>query len=203
MTTLLMTGFEPFGGEAVNPSWEAVRLVRSDVANARIERLLVPTTYERSVETVTEAIVRLHPATVLMVGQAGGRAELSVERVAVNRDDAQAPDNAGVVREDLPIVVQGPTAYFASLPLHEIVTCLRAAGLPAAISNTAGLFVCNHLFYGVLHYIATQHLDIRAGFIHVPFLPAQVTERPGTPSMSLEDIVAGLEAAVDVLTGQT
>ncbi|MCE5192592.1 MAG: pyroglutamyl-peptidase I [Candidatus Cryosericum sp.] len=203
MMTLLITGFEPFGGEEVNPSWEAVQRVRSGAMNARIERLLVPTTYEGSIETVTEAVVRLHPAVVLMVGQAGGRAELSVERLAVNRDDALAPDNASVVHEDLPIVDEGPVAYFASLPVREIVTRLHAEGLPAAVSNTAGLFVCNHLFYGVLHYIATHCVAIRAGFIHVPFLPKQVTERPGTPSMSLEDIVAGLQIAVDVLAGQT
>jgi len=169
MMTLLITGFEPFGGEEVNPSWEAVQQVRSGAMDARIERLLVPTTYEGSIETVTEAVVRLHAAAVLMVGQAGGRAELSVERLAVNRDDALAPDNASVVHEDLPIAAQGPVAYFASLPVREIVARLHAEGLPAAISNTAGLFVCNHLFYGVLHYIATHRLPIRAGFIHVPF----------------------------------
>ncbi|MGB9666383.1 MAG: pyroglutamyl-peptidase I [Candidatus Cryosericum sp.] len=200
MMTLLVTGFEPFGGEAVNPSWEAVQRLRAG-AGVQIERLQVPTTYEGSVKTVTEAMDQFHPGVVLMVGQAGGRAELSVERVALNRDDASAPDNKGVVREDVPIIASGPAAYFATLPVRETASRIRAAGVPAAVSNTAGLFVCNHLFYGVLHEIARGRLGITAGFIHVPFLPAQVTARPGTPSMSLESIVAGLQAATNFLAG--
>ncbi|MCX6085015.1 MAG: pyroglutamyl-peptidase I [Caldiserica bacterium] len=200
MLTVLMTGFEPFGGEVVNPSWEAVRRLREDIGDVRVVRLLVPTTYAGSIETVTEAIDRLHPAAVVMVGQAGGRAELSIERVAVNCDDAQAPDNAGELHEDIPVVVQGPTAYLATLPVKQIVAGLRSAGFPAAVSNTAGLFVCNHLFYGVLHHIATHDLNTQAGFVHVPFLPGQVADKAGTPSMSLETIVAGLDRIVAILT---
>jgi pyroglutamyl-peptidase len=200
MMTILVTGFEPFGGEALNPSWEAVRRLNGDAGDARIERLLVPTTYGESIGTVTEAIDRLRPAAVVMVGQAGGRAELSIERVAVNCDDAQAPDNAGVLREDVPVVSRGPTAYLATLPIKQIVAGLRSAGFPAVVSNTAGLFVCNHLFYGVLHHIATHNLETPAGFIHVPFLPEQVASKPGTPSMSLETMVAGLDCVVAVLT---
>jgi pyroglutamyl-peptidase len=200
MMTILVTGFEPFGGEAINPSWEAVRRLNGDMGDVRIERLLVPTTYADSIGTVTEAIDRLRPSTVLMVGQAGGRAELSIERVAVNCDDAQAPDNAGILREDAPIVSQGPTAYLTTLPVKQIVARLRSAGLPAAVSNTAGLFVCNHLFYGVLHHIVTHNLDTQAGFVHMPFLPEQVAGKPGTPSMSLETMVAGLDCMVAVLT---
>jgi pyroglutamyl-peptidase len=200
MMTILVTGFEPFGGEALNPSWEAVSRLNGDTGDARIERLLVPTTYADSIGTVTEAIDRLRPAAVVMVGQAGGRAELSIERVAINCDDAQAPDNGGVLREDAPIVSQGPTAYLATLPIKQIVAGLRSAGFPAAVSNTAGLFVCNHLFYGVLHHIVTHNLETQAGFIHVPFLPGQVVGKPGTPSMSLETMVAGLDCMVAVLT---
>lgn len=200
MMTLFVTGFEPFGGEAMNPSWEAVQLLRA-AAGVRIEHLLVPTTYDGSVETVTRAMDRLSPGVVLMVGQAGGRAELSVERVALNRDDASASDNEGVVHEDVPIIASGPDAYMARLPVRETVSHIRAVGVPAAVSNTAGLFVCNHLFYGVLHEIARSGLNITAGFIHVPFLPAQVTARPGTPSMSLESMVTGLQAAADFLAG--
>ncbi|RIE06544.1 pyroglutamyl-peptidase I [Candidatus Cryosericum terrychapinii] len=200
MMTILVTGFEPFGGEAINPSWEAVRRLNGDMGDVRIERLLVPTTYADSIGTVTEAIDRLRPSTVLMVGQAGGRAELSIERVAVNCDDAQTPDNAGILREDAPIVSQGPTAYLTTLPVKQIVARLRSAGLPAAVSNTAGLFVCNHLFYGVLHHIVTHNLDTQAGFVHMPFLPEQVAGKPGTPSMSLETMVAGLDCMVAVLT---
>lgn len=199
MMTILVTGFEPFGGEAINPSWEAVRRLNGDMGDVRIERVLVPTTYADSIGTVIEAIDRLHPAAVMMVGQAGGRAELSIERVAVNCDDAQAPDNAGVLREDAPIVAEGPTAYLATLPVKQIVAGLRSAGFPAAVSNTAGLFVCNHLFYGVLDHIITHNLETRAGFVHVPFLPEQVVGKPGTPSMSLEMIVAGLDRIVAVV----
>ncbi|MCX6098156.1 MAG: pyroglutamyl-peptidase I [Caldiserica bacterium] len=200
MMTILVTGFEPFGGEVINPSWEAVSRLQGDSGDVRIERLLVPTTYTGSIETVTGAIDRLYPVAVVMVGQAGGRAELSVERVAVNCDDAQAPDNAGVLHEDIPVVVQGPTAYLATLPVKQIVAGLRSTGFPAAVSNTAGLFVCNHLFYGVLHHVATRNLNTRAGFVHVPFLPGQVADKPGTPSMSLETIVAGLDRVVAILT---
>ena len=199
MMTILVTGFEPFGGEPINPSWQAVRRLNSKTDVALIEPLLVPTTYANSIETVTAAIDRFHPSVVLMVGQAGGRAELSIERVAVNCDDAQAPDNAGVLREDAPIVARGPAAYLATLPLKQIVTKLRGAGFPAAISNTAGLFVCNHLFYGVLNYIVAHGLETRAGFVHVPFLPGQVLDKPETPSMSLETIVAGLDCVVSFL----
>jgi pyroglutamyl-peptidase len=200
MMTILVTGFEPFGGEAINPSWEAVKRLNGDVSGVRIERLLVPTTYADSIGTVTEAIDRLHPAVVLMVGQAGGRAELSVERVAVNRDDAQVPDNAGVVREDVPVVAEGPTAYLATLPVRQIVAGLRSAGFPAAVSNTAGLFVCNHLLYGILNHITTHDLGTKAGFVHVPFLPEQVLDKPGTPSMSLAAIVAGIDCIVALVT---
>jgi pyroglutamyl-peptidase len=200
MMTILVTGFEPFGGETLNASWEAVSRLNGDVGDVRIERLLVPTTYADSIRTVTEAIDRLRPSTVLMVGQAGGRAELSIERVAVNCDDAQAPDNAGVLHEDAPIVSQGPTAYLATLPIKQIVAGLRSAGLPAAVSNTVGLFVCNHLFYGVLHHIVTRNLDTQAGFVHVPFLPEQVVGKPGTPSMALETMVAGIDCIVAVVT---
>jgi len=200
MMTILVTGFEPFGGEAINPSWEAVRRLNSDVSGVRVERLLVRTTYADSIGTVTEAIDRLHPAFVLMVGQAGGRSELSVERVAVNRDDAQAPDNAGVLREDVPVVAEGPAAYLATLSVRQIVAGLRSAGFPAVVSNTAGLFVCNHLFYGVLNHITTHNLDTKAGFVHVPFLPEQVLDKPGTPSMSLSAIVAGIDRIVAIVT---
>ena len=200
MMMILVTGFEPFGGEAINQSWEAVRRLNGNTGDVRIERLLTPTTYAESIGTVTKAIDRLRPAAVVMVGQAGGRAELSIERVAVNLDDAQAPDNAAVLREDAPIVSQGPTAYLATLSIKQVVAGLCNAGFPAAVSNTVGLFVCNHLFYGVLHHIVTHNLDMQAGFVHVPFLPEQVVGKPGTPSMSLETIVAGLDCIVSILT---
>ncbi|MHB8071224.1 MAG: pyroglutamyl-peptidase I [Candidatus Cryosericum sp.] len=199
---ILVTGFEPFGGETLNPSWEAVKRLPDTTGGACIARLQVPTTYAGCIGAVTGAIDRLSPHAVVMVGQAGGRAELSIERVAVNLDDTQAPDNAGVILQSTPIVPQGPAAYFATLPVKEIVAGLHAAGYPAVVSNTAGLFVCNHLMYGVLDHIAVNHLAAQAGFIHVPFLPEQVAERPGTPSMSLDLMSAALQTVVDILAGR-
>jgi pyroglutamyl-peptidase len=202
MMTILVTGFELFGGETLNPSWEAVKGLPDSAGDAQIVRLQVPTTYAGCIGTVTDAIDRLSPRAVVMVGQAGGRAELSVERVAVNLDDTQAPDNAGVILQDTPVVSQGPAAYFATLPVKNIAAGLRTAGYPAVVSNTAGLFVCNHLMYGVLHHIAVHHMGTLAGFVHVPFLPEQVTESPGTPSMSLESIAAALQRLTELLTSE-
>lgn len=199
MMTILVTGFEPFGGETMNPSWEAVKRLPDAPGGARIMRLQVPTTYAGSITAVTDAVDRLSPDAVVMVGQAGRRAELCIERVAVNLDDTAAPDNAGVIRQDMPIVPEGPAAYFATLPIKAIVASLRVAGCPAVVSNSAGLFVCNHLMYGVLDHIAVRHLPCLAGFVHVPFLPEQVAERPGTPSMSLELMVSGLQTLIDVI----
>lgn len=202
MMMILVTGFEPFGGETLNPSWEAVKRLPDTTGGACIARLQVPTTYAGCIGAVTGAIDRLSPHAVVMVGQAGGRAELSIERVAVNLDDTQAPDNVGVILQSTPIVPQGPAAYFATLPVKEIVAGLHAAGYPAVVSNTAGLFVCNHLMYGVLDHIAVNHLAAQAGFIHVPFLPEQVAERSGTPSMSLDLMSAALQTVVDILAGR-
>jgi pyroglutamyl-peptidase len=202
MMTILVTGFEPFGGEVLNPSWEAVKRLPDSSGSARIVLLQVPATYAESIGTVTDTIDRLFPHVVVMVGQAGGRAELSVERVAVNMDDTQSPDNAGVILQDTPIVPQGPAAYFATLPVKKIVEALRTSGYPAIISNTAGLFVCNHLMYGALRHIAVHRMDTLAGFVHVPFLPEQVTERTGTPSMSLETMVAALQRLVELLAAE-
>jgi pyroglutamyl-peptidase len=199
MMTILVTGFEPFGGETLNPSWEAAKRLPDTIGDARVARLQVPTTYAGSIAAVTDAVDRLTPCAVVMVGQAGRRTELCVERVAVNVDDTSAPDNAGVILQGTPIVPQGPAAYFATLPVQEIVAGLRTAGYPAIVSNSAGLFVCNHLMYGVLHHIAVHHLSCLGGFVHVPFLPEQVTERPGTPSMSLAVIVAGLQTLINII----
>jgi len=200
MMTILVTGFEPFGGETLNPSWEAVKRLPDTVGDARVVHLQVPTTYAGSIAAATCAVDQLSPYAVVMVGQAGRRAELCVERVAVNVDDTSAPDNAGVILQGTPIVPQGPAAYFATLPVTEIVAGLRAAGCPATVSNSAGSFVCNHLMYGVLDHIAVHHLPCLDGFVHVPFLPEQVTERPGTPSMSLAVIVEGLQTLISVIT---
>lgn len=193
---ILLTGFDPFGGEAINPALEAVNAIPERVAGARIVKLAVPTVFGRSMETVYEAIKRERPDAVLCVGQAGGRAGLTVERVAINFMDAEIPDNEGRQPRDTPVFPGGPAAYFASLPVRAMVERIKAAGVPARISYTAGTFVCNQLMYGVLYYIEREFPGMRGGFIHVPYLHEQVVNRPDTPSLSGEDMAKGLEAAV-------
>ena len=191
---LLLTAFEPFGGSSVNPAQEALRLVPDRVGDADIHRLEVPVVFGEAVDTVAAAIDRLRPDAVLCIGQAGGRAALTLERVAINVDDASIPDNKGQQPIDTPVVPGAPAAYFATLPIKAITARIRETGIPAAVSNTAGTFVCNHLMYGVLHHLAVRHPGVRGGFMHVPFSPAQTLDRPA-PSMSIPDIARGIEAA--------
>ena len=193
---VLVTGFDPFGGEERNPSWEVCARLAPLVAGRRVERLRVPCAFRRSIEAVAEAIERLEPALVVCIGQAGGRAQLSVERVAINVDDARNPDNAGERPIDEPIAAGGPPAYFATLPIKAMVAGMRAAGVPAEISNTAGTYVCNHLMYGVLHFLAASGRGARAGFIHVPFAEEQVLDKPGVPALAVATMVRGVEAAI-------
>jgi len=192
---ILLTAFEPFGGEAINPAQEAVNAIPERVAGARIVKLAVPTVFGRSIETVYEAMKRESPDAVLCVGQAGGRAELTVERVAINLIDAEIPDNEGLQPRDTPVFPDGPAAYFAYLPVRAMVERIKAAGVPARISYTAGTFVCNQLMYGVLYYIEREFPGMRGGFLHVPYQREQVADRPDAPSLSGEDIAKGLEAA--------
>jgi pyroglutamyl-peptidase len=196
--TVLLTGFEPFNKATINPAWEAVQALagwRGD--GFAVEVRQIPCVFGRANDVLTAAVDELKPDLVIAVGQAGGRAELSVERIAINVDDASIVDNAGQQPVDGAIVAGGPAAYFATLPIKAIVREMRARGLLAGVSQTAGTFVCNHLFYGLMHH--TAGMALRAGFIHVPFLPEQASAYPdGTPSMALEDIVDGLRAAVEV-----
>ena len=193
---ILLTAFDPFGGETVNPALEAVKAVRGAVAGAEIVKLTVPTVFGKSVETVYEAMKRERPDAVLSVGQAAGRAGLSVERVAINLEDASVADNKGQKPVDTPVVPGGPAAYFATIPVKAVAERINAAGVPAAVSNSAGTFVCNHLMYGVLYHAAREFPGVRAGFIHVPYLPEQTLDKPGAPSLPPEDMVRGLEAAI-------
>ena len=193
---LLLTAFDPFGGESVNPAQEAVNLVASRVGNVEVTKCIVPTVFEKSVETVANAIAACRPDAVLCIGQAGGRAELTPERIAINLDDAAIADNAGNKPVDTPIFPDGNAAYFSTLPVKAMVASIRAAGIPASLSNTAGTFVCNHLMYGVLYTLNKHYPGVRGGFLHVPYIPSQVTGGRGIPSMSLSDIVKGIEAAI-------
>ena len=195
---LLLTAFDPFGGERVNPALEAIRLVPDEVAGWEIAKLEVPTVFGASVDTVAQAIRREKPDAVLCIGQAGGRCDLTPVRVAINISDARIADNAGKQPVDEPIAKDGPAAYFATLPVKAMAAAIREAGLPASVSNTAGTFVCNHLMYGVLHLLAREYPGVRGGFMHVPFAPEQVTNRPA-PSMSLRDIARGIEAAIGAI----
>ncbi len=192
--TILLTGFEPFGGEAINPSWEAVRALEgktmSDGSVVAVAQL--PCVFGQSLEVLAQHIRKHKPHIVVCVGQAGGRAEMSIERVAINVDDARIPDNAGAQPIDVAIRADGAAAYFSTLPIKAIVAALQANGIPAAVSQTAGTFVCNHVFYGLMQLAGQTPKIKRAGFVHIPFLPQQALRHPNAPSMSLEVMVAGL-----------
>ena len=197
---ILLTAFDPFGGDKVNPAQEAVKLIPLQVAGADILKLDVPTVFHKSIEKAAYAIRAQKPDAVLCVGQAGGRFDLTPERVAINVDDARIPDNEGNQPVDQPIFKDGAPAYFATLPIKAMVQAIRAAGLPASVSNTAGTFVCNHLMYGVMYTLAKEFPGVRGGFIHVPFIPEQVVQRPApSPYMALADIARGLEAALEAI----
>ncbi|MFD0713327.1 pyroglutamyl-peptidase I [Paenibacillus sp. GCM10027626] len=197
MKNVLITGFEPFGGAETNAAWEAVkRLADFKLEGANITIVQLPTEFGRSIESLRQAVQNVRPDMVISVGQAEGRANITPERVAINVDDARIPDNAGQSPIDKPIVPQGPVAYWSTLPIKAIVRDIRKAGIAAAVSNTAGTFVCNHLFYGLAHLIATKYPQMRGGFIHIPLISEQTEGRPDVPSMPLDDIVQGLAIAV-------
>lgn len=194
---LLLTAFDPFGGEKINPALEAVKLVKDKIDNVEVVKLEVPTVFRKSIEKVTAAMESEKPDVVVCIGQAGGRFDITPERVAINVDDARIPDNEGNQPVDTPIFEDGAPAYFSSLPIKSITKAIKEAGLPSSISNSAGTFVCNHLMYGVLYTIDKKYKGMKGGFIHVPFIPQQVVGRTDhVPSMSLDDIVKGLEAAI-------
>lgn len=194
---LLLTAFDPFGGDKVNPALEAVKLVKDRVEDVDVVKLEVPTVFGKSIDTVAAAIERERPDAVLCVGQAGGRFDVTPERVAINVDDARIKDNEGNQPVDRPIFADGAPAYFATLPIKAMVKRIREAGLPASVSNSAGTFVCNHLMYGVLYTLAKSYPGVRGGFVHVPFIPAQVVGRAApAPSLSMQDIARALEAGI-------
>lgn len=196
---ILVTGFDPFDHATVNPAWEAVRRLPATVKTATIVTQEIPTVFGQSAAVLHAAIVRERPDVVLSIGQAGGRAALTPERVAINLDDARIADNAGQRPQDQPIQPTGAPAYFTQLPVKEMVAAIQQAGLPAQLSTTAGTFVCNHLMYQAQYLRATEFPDLRAGFLHIPFLPEQVIHRPGTPSLALADAVRGITAALEAI----
>lgn len=194
---LLLTAFDPFGGEPINPALEAVKLVADKVGDVDVVKLEVPTVFGKSIATVAAAIEKEKPDAVLCIGQAGGRYDLTPERVAINQDDARIPDNEGNQPIDTPIFEDGAPAYFTTLPIKAMVQAIRKAGVPASVSNSAGTFVCNHLMYGVLYTLAKGYPGVRGGFMHVPFIPSQVVNRPSpAPCLNMKDIALGIEAAI-------
>jgi len=199
LVKLLLTAFTPFGGESINPALEAVKLVKDKIANLDIIKLEVPTVFRKSVHTVIEAMEREKPDFVLCVGQAGGRAGITPERVAINIDDARIPDNEGNQPIDRTIYPDGENAYFSDLPVKAMVEAIKKAGLTSNLSNSAGTYVCNHLMYGVLYHIDKTYKEMKGGFIHVPYIPEQTVDKSDKPSMPLLDIVRGLEASISAI----
>ncbi|MGW1794346.1 pyroglutamyl-peptidase I [Streptomyces tubercidicus] len=192
MTRVLLTGFAPFDGASTNPSWQAVRAAAAEPpAGIEMSAVELPCVYGASVAVLRAAIVEARPEIVVCVGQAGGRPDITVERLAVNVDDARIPDASGAEPVDEAIVPGGPAAYFSTLPIKACVAAVRAAGLPASVSNTAGTFVCNHVFYGLAHLLATELPGIRGGFVHVPYAPEQVLDR-AEPSLPTEAVTRAL-----------
>lgn len=193
---VLLTGFDAFGGEHINPSSESVRTLHG--ARLQGHRLIarqLPTSFARAPVVLRDALRELQPRVVICVGQAGGRAQISLERVAINVCDARIVDNDGAQPHDMPVIARGPAAYFSRLPLDACLAALHGADIPGEISNSAGTFVCNQVMYVLLHALRRQP-EARAGFVHIPFIPAQVLERRSAPSMALEQIAAALRLIV-------
>lgn len=195
MKTILLTGFEPFGGETLNPSEEIARQLHGTViAKHEVIGALLPCVFGEAIKELKRQIRATQPTLVICVGQAGGRSDITPERVAINVDDARIADNAEQQPVDRAIVRGGPVAYWSTLPVKAIVAALRAQQIPASVSQTAGTFVCNHVFYGLMHALSATK-GVRGGFIHVPFLPEQA--RAGQPSLPLETMVAAIGLAIE------
>lgn len=195
---ILLIGFEPFGGDALNPSQEIVRALDGETVGAhRIVGAVLPVAFAKAPPLLDALVERHRPVLALALGLAGGRGELSFERVAVNLVDARIADNDGVQPIDVPVIDHAPPACFSTLPLKAIVADLRARGIPAALSLSAGTFVCNQVFFALAHRLAARHPQTRCGFLHVPWLPEQAARHPGQPSMALATMVEGVRAALE------
>ena len=195
MKKLLITGFDPFGGERINPSWEAVKLLPETIGEYALTKMQIPTVFGQAAEKVLTAAKELKPDVILSVGQAGGRKAVTPEVIGINLREAGIPDNMGNRPVNTPVIAGGPDACFATVPVREMVKSITSAGLPAALSFSAGAFVCNDVLYTLLHHY--RGTETRVGFIHVPFLPEQAKEN--VPSMTLSQIVSGLTAAIEAL----
>ncbi|AIG43349.1 TPA: pyroglutamyl-peptidase I [Streptococcus suis] len=196
---IIVTGFDPFGGEPINPALETIKSLPKTIAGAEIILVEIPTVFDKAADVLEEKMAEHLPDAVLCIGQAGGRVDLTPERIAINQDDARIPDNEGQQPIDRTIRADGQPAYFSTLPIKAMVEAIHRIGLPASVSNTAGTFVCNHLMYQALYLAEKQFPKTKAGFLHIPFLPEQVVDKPGLASMSLNDIVRGVEVAIGAI----
>lgn len=205
MKKLLITGFQPFDGESVNPALEVAKGLQGKTINGyEVIAREIPVVRFEALKAVQAAIEELQPNAVITIGQAGGRPDITVERVGINIDDFRIPDNKGNQPIDEPVVAGGPVAYWATLPIKKMVANVKAQGIPASVSNSAGTYVCNHLLYGLLHYLTTQgKTAIPAGFIHIPYLPEQMAVRSGkdaqVATMSLDTLLKGFEVMIAAL----
>lgn len=197
---VLLTGFEPFENEKLNSSWEVARALHGEViADATVHAVQLPCVFGASIDALDIALAEVRPALVICLGYASGRGEITPERVAINIDDARIRDNAGLQPVDTPVVAGGPAAYFSNLPIKAMVRGMREQGVPASVSNTAGTFVCNHIFYALMHRLATRVVaGVRGGFIHVPVFPAHAAGHPGMMSMAQDTQVQGIREAIRV-----
>jgi pyroglutamyl-peptidase len=206
VTRVLVTAFEPFGGEALNPSLEALRRLADATwpDGVQVATQPLPVVYGESLDVLRRAVSTYDPDVVVATGQAGGRSDVTPERVAVNLDDAPAADNTGQVPLDRPVVAGGPTAYFSTLPVKAITEALRAAAIPASVSHTAGTYVCNHVFYGLMHLLASERPHTRGGFVHLPYAHEQVLDHTGPrpPSLALATITEAVRLAVVTAVGR-
>lgn len=198
MKKVLVTGFDPFGGENINPALEVIK----ELKNRKFEKVElvtkeIPTVFYKSIKVLEEAMEELKPDVVICIGQAGGRSEITVERVGINVIDARISDNENNQPVDAFIAPNGPAAYFSTIPIKDIVENIRKVGVPASVSNSAGTFVCNQLLYGLMHIISTKYNKVKGGFIHIPYLPEQALNYKNQPSMSLLNMVKALEVAVE------
>ena len=193
--TVLVTGFDPFGANTVNPSWMVVQALHGrQIGGHRVVGAPLPTVFGHSLDALRELLLRHRPALAICIGQAGGRGALSLERVAINVNDARIADNAGAQPVDTPVLAGGPAAYFSTLPIKAMLASLLEEGINAEVSQTAGTFVCNHVFYGLMHELASRPelRHTRGGLVHVPWLPSQ-----GQPSMRLDEIVQGIKTGIE------
>lgn len=194
MKKLLITGFDPFGGESINPAWEAVKLLPDTIGEYELTKLEIPTVFGAAAQAVIDKADEILPDVIISVGQAGGRAAVTPEMVGINLRYASIPDNMGAAPCDIPIVEGAPAAYFSTLPVRAMAKAICDAGLPGAVSYSAGSFVCNDVLYSLLHRF--DGTAVRAGFIHVPFLPEQTKDKPSLP---LEKTVSALRAAIEAI----